>query len=52
MTKDSVNITADGGGSGKVNINGSNGVEINGREITSILTNLEIQAMQSEGIIW
>lgn len=51
MTKDSVNITADGGGSGKVNINGSNGVEINGREITSILTNLEIQAMQSEGII-
>lgn len=51
MTKDSVNITADGGGSGKVSINGSNGVEINGREITSILTNLEIQAMQSEGII-
>ena len=51
ITKDSVNITADGGGSGKVNINGSNGVEINGREITSILTNLEIQAMQSEGII-
>lgn len=51
MTKDNVNITADGGGSGKVSINGSNGVEINGREITSILTNLEIQAMQSEGII-
>lgn len=51
MTKDSINITADGGGSGKVSINGSNGVEINGREITSILTNLEIQAMQSEGII-
>jgi len=49
MTKDSVNITADGGGSGKVNINGSNGVEINGREITSILTNLRNTSYAKRG---
>lgn len=51
MTKDNVNITADGGGSGKVSINGSNGVEINGREITSTLNNIETVMLRSEGII-
>lgn len=51
MTKDSVNITADGGGSGRVLINGKNGVEINGREITSTLNNIETVMLRSEGII-
>jgi phage minor structural protein len=51
MSKDNVIISADGGGSGKVLINGKNGVEINGREITSTLNNIETVMLRSEGII-
>lgn len=51
MSKDNVIVSADGGGSGKVTINGSNGVEINGREITSTLNNIETVMLRSEGII-
>lgn len=51
MSKDNVIISADGGSSGKVLINGKNGVEINGREITSTLNNIETVMLRSEGII-
>lgn len=51
MSKDNVIVSADGGGSGKVLINGKNGVEINGREITSTLNNIETVMLRSEGII-
>lgn len=51
MSKDIVIISADGGSSGKVLINGKNGVEINGREITSTLNNIETVMLRSEGII-
>lgn len=51
MSKDNVIVSADGGGSGKVFINGKNGVEINGREITSTLNNIETVMLRSEGII-
>lgn len=51
MSKDNVIISADGGSSGKVLINGKNGVEINGREITSTLNNMETYMLRSEGII-
>ncbi|RKI45761.1 hypothetical protein D7V67_15455 [Clostridium paraputrificum] len=51
MSKDNVIVNADGGGSGKVLINGKNGVEINGREITSTLNNIETVMLRSEGII-
>lgn len=51
MSKDNIIISADGGSSGKVLINGKNGVEINGREITSTLNNIETVMLRSEGII-
>ena len=51
MSKDNVIVSADGGGSGRVLINGKNGVEINGREITSTLNNIETVMLRSEGII-
>lgn len=51
MSKDNVIISADGGSSGKVLINGKNGVEINGREITSTLSSIETTMLKSEGII-
>lgn len=51
MGKDNIIISADGGSSGKVLINGKNGVEINGREITSTLNNIETVMLRSEGII-
>lgn len=51
MDKDNIIISADGGSSGKVLINGKNGVEINGREITSTLNNIETVMLRSEGII-
>lgn len=51
MSKDDIIVSADGGGSGRVLINGKNGVEINGREITSTLNNIETVMLRSEGII-
>lgn len=51
MSKDNIIISADGGSSGKVLINGKNGIEINGREITSTLNNIETVMLRSEGII-
>ena len=51
MSKDNIIISADGGSSGKVLINGKNGVEIKGREITSTLNNIETVMLRSEGII-
>lgn len=51
MSKDNIIISADGGSSGKVLINGKNGVEINGREITSTLSSIETTMLKSEGII-